>query len=207
MSVCVAVSGCAADRPASAPDTTRAAYEPEPPVVSRWVVARGKSNTRPRPVALLPGSSTTSKVLGIYRAVLEVTCYRSDPRVRAAYPATIARGGHLKVSYRFDAKPIRTIQVRVRGHHRNIVAMDDPGDVRAFVADMAGAKYLRMDISILPYDSHEAKFALYGSDQPVKEALAPCQSEPTKRAKREAPADDDDDKLADMAGAVVKGDD
>jgi hypothetical protein len=175
--------------------------------VSKWRVVHGKPHTKQRPIALLTGDSTTTKIIGRFRALLAVGCTRNEPRVRFAYPVTVARGGQIRLSYRFDAKPIRTIYVRVRGIHRNVVAMEESEYVLGFLADMAGAKSLQADIRFPPMIWHQAKFDLFGADQAVNEALAPCRREQTARARRPAPASDDDERLADMIGPVVAGDD
>ena len=137
--------------------------------------------------------------------MLEVGCHRSEPRVRLAYPVAVARGSKIKLAYRFDAKPVRIVYVRVRGSHRNVVVMDESEDVLAFAADMAGAKFLQADIRFPPLVWHQAKFELYGGDQAVKEALAPCRSEQTSRAEHAPPASDDDERLANMVGPIVDG--
>jgi hypothetical protein len=152
-----------------------------------------------RPVAILLGSATTSRILGLRRAALEASCVRRKPRVRVAFDVSLGSGG-VTMAYRFDGKAERSGTTRVRGRSRNLMMIDYPVTATAFFVELTASSTLKVKAKRLPYDFHEADFRWDRADPALKEVLAACQPGAQHAARPEpAPDDADDDEALDEA--------
>jgi hypothetical protein len=163
------------------------------PLDGRW---RKASETRP--IAILLGRAETTRVLGIRKAVLYVSCHRR-PTVRVAYNVGL-KSGPITVAYRFDAKTEQKGVVRVRGARRNIVVIDNPATATAFHADLRTSSTLKVRASRPPFEMHDASFTWDRNDKTLNEVLAACNARMLEAGRRSQPAsdqDDEDDKALD----------
>jgi len=190
LSLAVPLLGCGGAR---APTEAVILSQPQPQSVfasnagpdGRWRKAHPS-----RPVAILLGGATTSRILGLRRAALEASCVRRKPRVRVAFDVSLGSGG-VTVAYRFDGKVERTGSTRVRGRSRNLVVIDYPVTAATFVAELAASSTLKVKLRRLPYDYHEADFRWDRADSALKDVLAACHQAGAPRKDQQEPAPDD----------------
>lgn len=152
-----------------------------------------------RPVAILLGRAETTVVLLPRRAALEASCYRGKPRIRLAYDVGL-RTGPIAVAYHFnDAATDQTGRVLVRGQRRNIVVIDYQPTAAAFLAELRTATTLKMRVSRMPFELHDAYFRWDPQDAVLKGVLAACGASTSDDKRQQQPAPDDNDEPLDDA--------
>jgi hypothetical protein len=156
-----------------------------------------------RPVAVLAGRAETTAILAPRRAALEASCYRGKSRIRVAYDVGLRRGP-IAVAYHFDDGVEQAGTVRVRGQSRNVVVFDYQPTVAAFFAELRTASTLKVRVSRMPFEMHDAYFSWDPKDPILNGVLTACQgSMPHDKPSKPPAADDDDEPLDDAIGGVL----
>jgi hypothetical protein len=156
-----------------------------------------------RPVAVLAGRAETTAIMLPRRAALEVSCYRGKSRIRVGYDVGLRRGP-IAVAYHFNDAVDQAGTVPVRGQSRNVVVFDYQPTVATFFAELRKASTLKVRVSRMPFEMHDAYFKWDPQDPLLNSVLSACQgSMPQDKQSKPPAADDDDEPLDDMIGDVL----
>jgi hypothetical protein len=170
----------------------------ETPLDGKW-----RKGYQARPVAVLAGRAETTATLLPRRAALEASCYRGKSRIRVGYDVGLRRGP-IAVAYHFNDAVDQAGTVPVRGQSRNVVVFDYQPTVAAFFAELRKASTLKVRVSRMPFEMHDAYFKWDPQDPLLNSVLTACQgSLPQDKQSRQPAADDDDEPLDDMIGDVL----
>jgi len=119
----------------------------------------------------------------ILTGALELKCFKSKPIVVLAFNYKVGSNTSAAVSYRFDDKPGVDAKARFLRNYSTIV-IDDPSEVRRFVADLSTANRLWIRIDSLMVNDTNIELDVRGGGLASEQALANCPLPPVVADRR-----------------------
>jgi hypothetical protein len=128
----------------------------------------------PSLIASIPMGYSASLLTGELRTgMLDLMCFKQQPIVRIRFNYKIGSNASAAVAYRFDDKPGAEAKARFLRDHATIV-IDDPSEVRRFLAGLATAGKMVMRVDSLVAGATNIELDVQGGAPASEQALAGC---------------------------------
>lgn len=178
LALALPLSGCVTARdPAVTPAVAKSS--------GNWRVERQTDRVTgaPMPNAYLTARSSHTREPYPRGVVLQLTCFKEQPLVRFAFDVRVGSTRNSEFSYRFDAKPGRTADVRVLQDYKTVV-IEDGAEVTRVLDQMTKSETLYILIRSLNAGRTSAEFRVEGAEAAIDEALANCMPKRSRTAQR-----------------------
>lgn len=128
----------------------------------------------PSLVASIPMGYSANLLTGELRTgALDLMCFKQQPIVRIRFNYKIGSNTSATVAYRFDDKPRVEAKARFLRDHATIV-IDDPSEVRRFLAGLTTAGKMLMRVDSLVAGPTNIELDVQGGASASEQALAKC---------------------------------
>jgi hypothetical protein len=159
--------------PAAVTDEAQpAASAPQP---GNWKVGyKADSITGSSPVAVLNFASSLNILTGkLFTGEMQLICYQKKPLILIGFTGKVGANRSASLAYRFDDKPGVEAQVRFLRTFRAVL-IEDVGEVRRFLADLATANKLALRIDSFLHGRTNVIVAVHGAAHAIDAVLAAC---------------------------------
>jgi hypothetical protein len=158
---------------------------PTPPADQPWQIDyRDDAIAGKAKVAILPFKSVYNPLSGEeFKGEMRLVCFKRQPIVWIGFNFKIGSNQNAALTYRFDEKPAVDAKARFLRNYSTVV-IEDPSEVRRFLADLASANKLSILIASLVTENTNLTLNVRGGAAAIEAIVSGCPLPPTATPKQ-----------------------